>query len=185
MAIKISSITKSVVDKGQHEWKVCTLIKLGSWLGYKPETALDKIVNLGLKLIAIEWDFAANGDIITVINGLNSAGYKIIFFTDSGDEVWPMIRFKWITLSIEISIPIEWELVNYLPHITTYFREKDEMRFKIKEKKDYDKFREFQKTKNISLPIKILEVDTEYKTAFENMIYSDVANMEKLIIKYI
>ena len=185
MAIKISSITKGVVNIGQHEWKICTRVKLGTWLGYKFETVLDKIVANNLKLVLIEGDFTANTDIITVIKELSNSGYTIIFSTDSGDEVWPMVRFKNVVLSILTSIPSDDEVVNYLPHITSYCRWKDEMRFTIKDKWDYTKFREFQKTKNISEPLKILEVDQSYKTAFENIIMAELASMDKLIIKYI
>lgn len=185
MAIKVGALKKGIVDKGQYEGRVCTKMVLGNGIAYGENTLLTKIVDAGLKLVMISGDFTANVDILTVIKDLNSWGYKVIFDTDSWDEVWPMVRFKNLILSVEINIPTEWEPVNYLSHITTYFREKDEMRFKINDKQDYNKFREFQKTKSISAPMKILEVSKEYKNTFEVILKDDLASMDNLIIKYI
>lgn len=176
---------KGIVDKWQYAGRVCTRIMLWNWMAYKVETVMDKIVEYWLKLVCMQGDFSTNVDIMTVIQGLNSAGYKVIFMTDSWDEVWPIVRFKSVILSISMEIPVDWEVVNYLPQMTSYLREKDEVLFKIENKGDYDKFRAFQKTKNISAPMKILEVKWDYKEAFENMLMKEVASMDNLIIKYV
>lgn len=183
MSIRVSSLKKWIISTWQYSGRPATLVKFWAGVWYKIETVVDKIVDLGLKLVAIEGDFTTNSEIITPIKELSQAWYKIVYITDSWDEVWPMVRFKNVVLSILINIPKDWETVEYLPHITSYFREKDEIRFSIKTKWDYNDFREFQKTKDIAAPTKILEVDPEYLEVFKWVLNSDVASMENLIIK--
>lgn len=186
MVINASLARKGIITYWKYEGRIATIVRLWEWLISRADTISNRIVEQWLKLVSIEWDFTAHSEIIDAIKWLCSSGYTVIYKTDSWDEVWPMVRFKTLILSILVEIPKEWEVVNYLPHLTNYLREKDELRFKISDKWDYDSFRNFQKTKNISAPMKILEVDNNYREAFENNLFGDIAgNMENLIIKYV
>ena len=183
--MKVTNVSRALVGYGLNEWRVCTRVILWGWIVMWASKLLERIIKEDLKLISMEWDFTSNTEVIEVIRGLSGAGYEIIYNTDSWDDIWAMVSCKNVSLSIKIEIPVDWEEVNFVPQILSYFKTKDEIRFSVKDKTDYDNFRHFQKTKNISNPTKILEVALDYKNAFENNLFKDVLPMDKIIVKYV
>lgn len=137
------------------------------------EELLNIILGSKYKYVMVRGNLSTHSGIRNFINGLSMKGKTVIFFTDSSEDVGPVLMARNIHLVI-LADPPTAEKNNIHMSLFRFLRDKDEVDFQIQTLDKYEQVREYLKGRTVINPVIIF-----------NISFADEAEREMIVAKYL